>query len=107
MVPTYNKADPLSDNYITHGGYAKYTICNEHYVFPIPKEISPSGAAPLLCGGLTIFVPLARNLVYGMTGKKVGIVGICGPIHIAIIFAHALGAEVTAISRSSAKRWMP
>lgn len=104
MVPTYNKADPLSDNYITQGGYANYAICNEHYVFPMPKEISPSEAAPLLCGGLTVFAPLTRSLGYDMTGKKVGIVGIGGLGHMAIIFAHALGAEVTAISRSSAKR---
>lgn len=104
MVPTYNSPDSLADNYITQGGYANYAICNEHYVFPMPKEISSSEAAPLLCGGLTVFAPLTRSLGYDMTGKKVGIVGIGGLGHMAIIFAQALGAEVTAISRSSAKK---
>lgn len=104
MVPKYNALDPLADNYITQGGYANYAICNEHYVFPMPKEISPSEAAPLLCGGLTVFSPLTRSLGYDMTGKKVGVVGIGGLGHMAILFAQALGAEVAAISRSSAKK---
>jgi alcohol dehydrogenase (NADP+) len=55
----------------------------------------------MLCAGITVFSPLKR---FGAgPGKKVGVVGIGGLGHYAVIFAKALGAEVWAISRSRAK----
>lgn len=55
----------------------------------------------MLCAGITVYSPLVR---FGAApGKKVGVVGIGGLGHYAVIFAKALGAEVWAISRSRAK----
>lgn len=55
----------------------------------------------MLCAGITVYSPLKR---FGAgPGKKVGVVGIGGLGHYAVIFAKALGAEVWAISRSRAK----
>lgn len=51
---------------------------------------------------MTVFSPLIRNNV--TKGTRVGIVGIGGLGHLAVQFANALGAEVTAISHSSKKR---
>jgi alcohol dehydrogenase (NADP+) len=70
-------------------------------VFPIPASVPPEIAAPMLCAGLTVYSPLIRNHVGPNT--RIGIIGIGGLGHFAIMFASALGATVTAISHSSSK----
>lgn len=55
----------------------------------------------MLCAGLTVYSPLVRSHV-GL-GTRVGVVGIGGLGHFAVMFAAALGAEVTAISHTSSK----
>jgi alcohol dehydrogenase (NADP+) len=55
----------------------------------------------MLCAGITSYSPLVR---FGAgPGKKVGIVGVGGLGHYAVMFAKALGAETWAISRTRAK----
>lgn len=100
FVTTYSQ--PYEDGYVSQGGYASHIRCHEHFVIPIPEQIPSHLAAPMLCGGVTVFSPLLRNGCG--PGKKVGIVGIGGIGHMGLIFAKALGAEVYAISRSSAKK---
>jgi alcohol dehydrogenase (NADP+) len=55
----------------------------------------------MLCAGLTAFSPLVRN--GAGPGKKVGVVGLGGIGHFAVMFSKALGAETYVISRSHAK----
>ncbi len=55
----------------------------------------------MLCAGLTAYSPLVRN--GAGPGKKVGVVGLGGIGHFAVMFSKALGAETYAISRSHAK----
>jgi len=43
------------------GGYSTAIRTNERFVFPIPDGIKLEDAAPLMCGGLTVFSPLVRN----------------------------------------------
>ena len=59
-----------------------YIRCPLTYTIPpwIPKEISPAMAAPMLCGGVTVFSPL-KKYGAGTTAKDVGIVGIGGLVH--------------------------
>src|ERR1700759_4019093 len=57
--------------------------------------------APLLCGGITVYPPIRSHGVN--PASRVGIVGIGGLGHMAVQFAHAFGAEVTAFSTSPAK----
>ncbi|KAK2616517.1 hypothetical protein QQS21_000560 [Conoideocrella luteorostrata] len=91
----------LDTGYTTQGGYSSHTRINEYWVYPIPDGIASSDAAPMLCAGITVYSPLKR---FGAgPGKKVGVVGIGGLGHYAVMFAKALGAEVWAISRSRAK----
>ncbi|CCK73471.1 NAD(P)-dependent alcohol dehydrogenase NDAI_0G04880 [Naumovozyma dairenensis CBS 421] len=90
------------DGYNSKGGYADYIRLHEHFAIPIPENIPSHLAAPLMCGGITAFSPLLRNGCG--RGKKVGIMGIGGIGHMALIFAKAMGAEVYAISRTSAKK---
>ena len=55
----------------------------------------------MFCGGLTVFSPLVRN--GAGPGKRVGVIGIGGLGHFAIMFAKALGAEVYAFTHSREK----
>lgn len=56
----------------------------------------------MFCGGLTVYSPLVRNGCG--PGKKVGVVGIGGLGHYALMFAKALGADqVVAISHTDSK----
>ena len=101
MVGTYNgKYDDGSKSY---GGYADYARVPSHFVIKIPDALASEDAAPMLCGGITVFSPLQQN--GAGPGKKVGIVGIGGLGHFGLMFAKALGADkVVAISRSSSKK---
>lgn len=100
-VETYNGKYP--DGSKSYGGYSDYTRVPSHFVFKIPDGISSADAAPLLCGGVTVYSPLIRN--GAGPGKKVGIIGIGGLGHFGLLFAKALGSDkVVAISRNSLKR---
>lgn len=70
-------------------------------MFPIPDALESHLAAPMLCAGITSYSPLVRN--GAGPGKKVGIVGLGGLGHFAVLFAKALGAETWVISRSHSK----
>lgn len=100
MELTYGQV--YADGIKAQGGYANYIRTTEDFVFKIPEGLDPIDAAPLLCGGMTGFRPL---LDFGVKkGTKVGVSGIGGIGHMTILFAKALGAEVTAISRSDKKK---
>ena len=99
-VMTYNGRG--YDGVPTYGGYAKQVVVSEDFAVRIPDGIGLDEAAPLLCAGITTWTPLKR---WGAgPGKKVAVVGLGGLGHMAVKFAHAMGAEVTVISRSEAKK---
>lgn len=101
MVGTYN--GKYADGSKSYGGYAEYARVPGHFVIRIPDAIPSADAAPMLCGGITVFSPLRKNGCG--PGKRVGIVGVGGLGHFGLLFAKALGAEkVVAISRSSTKK---
>lgn len=56
----------------------------------------------MMCGGVTVFSPLSQYGA-GTTAKDVGIVGVGGLGHFGILFAAAMGANVTAISHGTSK----
>jgi alcohol dehydrogenase (NADP+) len=87
----------------SYGGYADYNRTHGHFVVKIPDGLPSEAAAPMLCGGITVFAPLAR---YGCgPGLAVGIVGVGGLGHFGLLFAKALGADcVVGISRKRSKR---
>lgn len=84
-----------------HGGYADRVRANARFVIPIPNALGSEQAAPLLCGGITVYNPMRTHGVN--PSSRVGVVGIGGLGHIAIQFARVFGAEVTAFSTSTAK----
>ncbi|QPG74624.1 hypothetical protein FOA43_001956 [Brettanomyces nanus] len=97
---TYGSTYPDGTN--NQGGYANYIRISNRFVFKIPDALDTLSAAPLMCGGITGFKPLLSAGV--KKGTKVGVRGIGGIGHMCILFAKAMGAEVTAISRSDRKK---
>lgn len=100
MVLTYSGRD--KSGAITQGGYSSQIVVDEQYVLRIPQALSPAGAAPLLCAGITTYSPLRH---WGV-GKyhKLAVVGLGGLGHMAVKIATALGTEVTVLSSSERKR---
>jgi uncharacterized zinc-type alcohol dehydrogenase-like protein len=84
-----------------HGGYASRVRANSRFVVPIPDALPSEQAAPLLCGGITVYNPMRDNGINPTS--RVGVVGIGGLGHLAIQFARVFGAEVTAFSTSATK----
>lgn len=82
------------------GGFAHHWRGPAAFATPV-EGIDLADAAPMQCGGITALSPLTQNHVG--KGSKVGVVGMGGLGHYCLLFAHALGAEVTAISRSHSK----
>ncbi|MFE6822259.1 NAD(P)-dependent alcohol dehydrogenase [Streptomyces sp. NPDC057690] len=87
---------------VTQGGYSTHITVDEDFVLKLPDTIDLANAAPLLCAGITTYSPLKR---FGAgPGKKVAVIGFGGLGHVAVKFAHALGAEVTVLSQSLGKQ---
>jgi alcohol dehydrogenase (NADP+) len=100
MVGTYNGKYP--DGSWSMGGYADYVRVPAHFAIKIPDALKSEDAAPMMCGGITVYSPLKAN--GAGPGKRVGIVGVGGLGHFGILFAKAMGCEkVVAISRKRNK----
>lgn len=84
-----------------NGGYADAVRVNAKFSIPVPESLESENVAPLLCGGITVYSPIRNHGVN--PASRVGIIGIGGLGHMALQFARAFGAEVTAFSTSSDK----
>jgi len=82
------------------GGFAERIQLDARFAFPIPDGLTSEAAAPLLCGGITVYSPLRQH---ARPQSRVGVIGIGGLGHLAIRFARALGCEVTAFSSTPGK----
>jgi uncharacterized zinc-type alcohol dehydrogenase-like protein len=102
MVGTYNGVDTYGDGERTQGGYSTHIVVTEDFVVKIPEGLELDVAAPLLCAGITTYSPL-HHWNAG-PGKKVAIIGLGGLGHMAVKLAHAMGAEVTVLSRTLDKK---
>ena len=101
MTLTYNSPDKHLGG-VTRGGYSEGIVVDERFVLRVPSTLDLAGAAPLLCAGITTYSPLRH---WGVTkGKKVGVVGLGGLGHMAVKFAHALGAHVVVFTTSPGKK---
>src|SRR5437588_10515640 len=101
MTLTFNSPDKSLGGF-TYGGYSGGIVVDEHFVLRVPSNLNLAGAAPLLCAGITTYSPMHH---WGVTkGKKVGVVGVGGLGHMAVKFAHALGAHVVVLTHSPGKK---
>jgi uncharacterized zinc-type alcohol dehydrogenase-like protein len=98
---TYGVKDRV-DGSITMGGYSNNYVVDERFAHTVPANLDLAGVAPLLCAGITTYSPL-RHWNAG-PGKKVGIVGLGGLGHMALKFAHSLGAHVVQFTTNLRKK---
>jgi uncharacterized zinc-type alcohol dehydrogenase-like protein len=82
------------------GGFASHVRAHWAWTIPLPEKLNFADAGPLLCGGITVFNPLA---MHAKPTDRVGIIGIGGLGHMAVKFAAAYGCDVTAFTSSESK----
>jgi alcohol dehydrogenase (NADP+) len=99
-VDTYNAKYP--DGAAAQGGYSTAIRAHQQFVFPIPDAVTSEDAASMLCAGLTVYAPIARNGCG--PDKEVAVIGMGGLGHYAVLWAAAMGANVTVISHSPKKK---
>ncbi|KAK1231790.1 hypothetical protein PQX77_005082 [Marasmius sp. AFHP31] len=83
------------------GSFGTLAIRKEQWVFQIPDTMNSEHAAPLMCGGATVFTPLIEHV---RPIDRVGVVGIGGLGHLAIQFAAKMGCDVVVFSGTDSKR---
>jgi alcohol/geraniol dehydrogenase (NADP+) len=82
------------------GGFASHLRSHWAWAIPLPEKLNFAEAGPLLCGGITVFAPLA---MFAKPTDRVGIIGIGGLGHMAVKFAAAYGCDVTAFTSTESK----
>lgn len=82
------------------GGFASHVRAHWAWAVPLPEGLNAADAGPLLCGGITVFSPLA---MHAKPTDRVGVIGIGGLGHMALKFAAAYGCDVTAFTSSESK----
>jgi alcohol dehydrogenase (NADP+) len=101
MTLTFNSPDKHLGG-VTYGGYSDSIVVDQRFVLRVPSNLKLAGAAPLLCAGITTYSPMRH---WGVKkGKNVGVVGLGGLGHMAVKFAHALGAHVVVFTTSPNKK---
>ncbi len=84
-----------------HGGFADRVRAHWAWCAKLPEGLHPRAAGPLFCGGITVFNPIViHNL---SPTARVGVIGIGGLGHMALLFLNKWGCEVTAFSTSADK----
>ena len=83
------------------GGFADKVRAGWQWAIPLPEDLDPESAGPLLCGGITVFDPLLKHKIQAT--HHVGVIGIGGLGHIAIKLLKAWGCEITAFSSNPDK----
>ena len=80
------------------GGFADKVRAGWQWIIPLPDDLDPESAGPLLCGGITVFDPILKHQIQAI--HHVGVIGIGGLGHIAIKLLKAWGCEITAFTSS-------
>jgi D-arabinose 1-dehydrogenase-like Zn-dependent alcohol dehydrogenase len=92
----YGEAD------LDQGSFASHAVWKESFIFKVPDALSDKEAAPMMCGGATVFNALQ---MYGIRSTdNVGVIGVGGLGHLAIQFASKMGCHVTVLSGTDSKK---
>ncbi|RFU31121.1 hypothetical protein B7463_g5204, partial [Scytalidium lignicola] len=87
---------------LDQGSLATHAIWLESFLFRIPDNLKNEDAAPLMCGGATVFNAL--NAYDVKAYHRVGVLGVGGLGHFAIQFAAKMGCEVVVFSTTPSKK---
>lgn len=102
MVSCYNSND-YYHNEITQGGTSNIITCVEDFALHIPEGADIQRIAPLMCAGVTTWVPL-HQMANIKQGDKVAVAGFGGLGHLAVKYALDLGCQVTVFDITEDKR---
>jgi len=87
--------DAQFGGYTKNGGFAEYIVADPNYVAHIPKGLTATQAAPLICAGITTYKGIKETKA--RPGEWIAISGIGGLGHLGIQYAKAMGLNVCAI----------
>lgn len=87
---------------MNQGSFGSYAVWDASFLFKIPEGLAPEDAAPLMCGGATIYGVINEYNI--RPTDRVGIVGIGGLGHLAIQFLFKMGCTVVVFSTTDSKR---
>ncbi|KAJ7918217.1 putative NADP-dependent alcohol dehydrogenase C 2 [Mycena leptocephala] len=96
------KAEMYGTHNFDQGSFGSHAIWDASWLFKIPAAIAPENAAPLMCGGATIFTVIDTYNI--RPTDRVGVVGIGGLGHLAIQFLAKMGVRVVVFSSTEEKR---
>jgi D-arabinose 1-dehydrogenase-like Zn-dependent alcohol dehydrogenase len=97
-----NQREMYGSANLDQGSFASHAVWREAFVFKIPDELSDAEAAPLMCGGATVFNALHTYNV--KPTDRVGVMGVGGLGHLAIQYAAKMGCDVVVFSGSDNKK---
>ncbi|KAK5736419.1 hypothetical protein LTR17_007415 [Elasticomyces elasticus] len=83
------------------GAFSDFRIIDSAFAYRVPDTVSSLSAGPFMCAGASTFEALDAAGV--VAADRVGVLGIGGLGHMAILFAKAMGCAVTAISSDEEK----
>lgn len=87
---------------LDQGSFASHAVWREAFLFKVPEELTDAEAAPLMCGGATVFNALHAYNV--RPTDRVGVMGVGGLGHLAIQYAAKMGCDVVVFSGSDSKK---
>ncbi|KAF2707862.1 GroES-like protein [Pleomassaria siparia CBS 279.74] len=87
---------------LDQGSMGSHAVWKAGFLFKIPEGLSDADAAPLMCGGATVYNALRMYDV--QPDARVGVIGIGGLGHLAIQFAAKMGCDVVVFSNTEGKK---
>ncbi len=87
--------------YTRNGGFAEYILADPNYVALVPRGLSASEAAPIICAGVTAYKGI--KMTEARPGEWIVISGAGGLGHLGIQYARAMGLHVCAVDVDGGK----
>ena len=84
---------------LEQGAFADYHMIDAAFAYHIPTSISSLHAGVFMCAGASTYEAL--NAAGTKASDRVGVVGLGGLGHMAVLFARAMGCAVTVLSGST------